>query len=43
MQIRKNFKSFLHNYQQELKMIKGSDFLFESADLLDYKLHIEYI
>ena len=30
---------FLHNYQQELKMIKGSDFVFESADQLDYKLH----
>ena len=37
--IRKFFNSFLHNYQQELKMIKGSDFVFESADLLDYKLH----
>ena len=35
----KNFKSFLHNSQQELKMIKGSDFVFESVDLLDYKLH----
>ena len=37
--IRKNFHSFLHNYQQELKMIKKSDFIFESVDLLDYKLH----
>ena len=37
--IRKIFNSFLHNYQQELKMIKGSDFVFESVDLLDYKLH----
>ena len=37
--IRENFKSFLHNYQQELKIIKGSDFVFESVDLLDYKLH----
>ena len=37
--IRKNFNSFLHNYQQLLKMIKGSDFLFESVDLLDYKLY----
>ena len=35
----KNFKSFLHNYQEELKMIKGSDFVFESVDLMDYKLH----
>ena len=36
--IRKMFRSFLHNYQQELKMIKGSNFVFESVDLLDYKL-----
>ena len=33
------FSSFLHNYQKELKMIKGSDFVFESVDLMDYKLH----
>ena len=33
------FSSFLHTYQQELKMIKGSDFVFKSVDLLDYKLH----
>ena len=37
--IREIFRSFLHNYQQELKMIKGSDFVFESVDLMDYKLH----
>ena len=37
--IKKNFNSFLHNYQEELKIIKGSDFVFESVDLLDYKLH----
>ena len=37
--IRKNFNSFLHNYQQELKMIKGSNFVFESVVLLDNKLH----
>ena len=37
--IRNIFKPFLHNYQQELKMIKGSHFVFESVDLLDYKLH----
>ena len=37
--IREIFRSFLHNYQQELKTIKGSDFVFESFDLLDYKLH----
>ena len=33
------FDSFLYNYQKELKNIKGSDFVFESVDLLDYKLH----
>ena len=37
--IREIFRSFLHNYQEELKMIKGSDFVFESVDLMDYKLH----
>ena len=37
--IRKSFNSFLHNYQQELKIVKGSDFVFESVDLMDYKLH----
>ena len=37
--IREIFSSFLHNYQEELEMIKGSDFVFESVDLLDYKLH----
>ena len=36
--IRKIIHSFLHNYQIELKMIKGSTFVFESVDLLDYKL-----
>ena len=30
---------FLHNYQEELKIIKGNDFVFESAELMDYKLH----
>ena len=34
--------SFLHNYQQELKIVKGSDYVFESLDLMDYKL-IEYV
>ena len=33
------FDSFLYNYQKELKNNKGSDFVFESVDLLDYKLH----
>ena len=37
--IKKTSSLFLHNYQEELKMIKGSDFVFESVDLLDYKLH----
>ena len=33
------FNSSLHNYRQDLKIIKGSDFVFESVDLMDYKLH----
>ena len=37
--IREIFRSFPHNYQQELKIIKESDFVFESVDLMDYKLH----
>ena len=37
--IREIFCSCLYNYQRELKTIKGSDFVFESVDLLDYKLH----
>ena len=37
--IRERFRSFLHNYQEELKIIKGSDFVFESVELMDYKLH----
>ena len=37
--IRDTFESFLYNYQKELKNIKGSDFIFEGVDLLDYKLH----
>ena len=37
--LKKFLKSFVHNYQEELKMIKASDFVFESVDLLDYKLH----
>ena len=37
--IREIFKSFLRNYQEELKIIKGSDFIFESVELMDYKLH----
>ena len=37
--IREVFRSFLGNYQEESKIIKGSDFVFESVDLVDYKLH----
>ena len=33
------FDSFLYDYQKELKNIKGSTFVLESVDLLDYKLH----
>ena len=37
--IREPFWSFLHNYQEELKIIKGSNFVFEIVELMDYKLH----
>ena len=37
--IKEIFNSFLNNYQRELIMIKGSDFVFESIDLMDYKFH----
>ena len=37
--IRKMFRSFLRNYQEELKIIKGNHFVFESVELVDYKLH----
>ena len=37
--IRKNVKSFLHNYQEELKIIKGRYLVFESVELMDYKHH----
>ena len=30
--IRKIFRSFLRNYQKELKIIKGSGFVFESVE-----------
>ena len=33
------FRSFLHNSQEELKIISGSEFNFESIELMDYKLH----
>ena len=37
--IREIFRSFLCNYQEELKIIKGIDFVFKSVELMDYKLH----
>ena len=37
--IRELFRYFLHNYQEELKIIKGSNFIFESVELMDCKLH----
>ena len=37
--IRELFKSFLLNYQEDLKTFKGSDFEFKSVELMDYKLH----
>ena len=37
--IREIFRSFLLNYQEELKINKGSNFVFESVELMDYKLH----
>ena len=33
------FESFLYNYQKVSKNTKRSNFVFESDDLLDYKLH----
>ena len=37
--IKELFESFLDKYQKELKLIKGSDFNFESVELISYKLH----
>ena len=37
--IKERFESFLHDYQENLKTIKESDFVFEIVDLLDCKLH----
>ena len=37
--IRELFGSFLHNYQEKLKIIGGGNFSFESVELMDYKLH----
>ena len=34
------FESFLNNYQREEQIMRrGSDFIFESVDLFNYKLH----
>ena len=34
------FKSFLDNYQKKEQIMRGeSDFIFESADLIDYNLN----
>ena len=30
---------FLHNYQEKEQIISGSEFNFESDELMDYKLH----
>ena len=37
--IRDLFESFLHNYPEELKIISGSEFNFETVELMDCKLH----
>ena len=37
--IRETFRSFLGNYQEDLKIMKGRDFVFEIIELMDYKLH----
>ena len=37
--IKKPFEPFLHSYQEESKIISGSEFNFESVKLMDYKLH----
>ena len=33
------FNTFLYNYQKELKIFIGREFVFESVSLLNYKLH----
>ena len=37
--IKKRFESFWTNYQNEETKIKGSNFVFESIDLLSYHIH----
>ena len=34
------FESLLKNYQEKLKIISGSKFIFESVEVMDYKIHI---
>ena len=36
--IRQIFRPFLHNYQEKLKTIKGINSVFESVNLMNYKL-----
>ena len=33
--IRELFRSFFHNYQEELRIIKESNFVFESVESMD--------
>ena len=37
--IRELLGSFSKNYQEDLKIISGSEFNFESVELMDYKVH----
>ena len=37
--IRERFRYFLHNYQEQLKIISRNEFSFESAELMDCKIH----
>ena len=37
--IKKLFESFSDNYQKDEQIIRVSDFVFESVELMDYKLH----
>ena len=37
--IKERFESFLHNYQEELKIISESEFIIESVKPMNYKLH----
>ena len=37
--IKERFESFLHNFHEELKIISESEYIFESIELMDFKLH----